>query len=179
MPRVTNPQIADMIGTVSLPRRSGELVFHDLWERRVFALAVALCEQGLYSWDEFRDRLIAEIEAAEQTAASEPTSAPPPGYYEHWLAAFEKLLIAKAFVRLSSCDSSLILGQNNLGVPTATSNSVSSFSPLCPAVPPCPADNRKQERGEVCSKKPLNQSTTLREATLLLKKSGYALRSSD
>jgi nitrile hydratase accessory protein len=95
MPRTANPQIADMIGTASLPRRSGELVFHDPWERRVFALAVALCEQGLYSWDEFRDRLIAEIGAAEQTTTADPTSAPLSGYYEHWLAAFEKLLIAK------------------------------------------------------------------------------------
>jgi nitrile hydratase accessory protein len=95
MPRTTNPQIADMIGTVSLPRRSGELVFHDRWERQVFALAVALCEQGLYSWDEFRDCLIAEIGAAEQMTTLDPTHALLPGYYEHWLAAFEKLLVAK------------------------------------------------------------------------------------
>jgi nitrile hydratase accessory protein len=95
MPRPTNPQIADMIGTASLPRRSGELVFHDPWERRVFALAVALCERGLYSWEEFRDRLIAEISAGEQTTTSDPTHAPLPGYYEYWLIAFEKLLVAK------------------------------------------------------------------------------------
>ena len=51
MPRSTNPYIAEMTGPASLPRSSGELVFHDAWERRVFALAVSLCEQGYYRWD--------------------------------------------------------------------------------------------------------------------------------
>lgn len=92
--RLANPAIAEMPGQASLPRRSGELVFHDQWERRVFALAVALCEQGYYSWDEFRDRLIAEIAAAEQAEQSHPTAHPQP-YYESWLAAFEKLLVEK------------------------------------------------------------------------------------
>ncbi len=94
MPRLTNQQIANMGGAAALPRKSGELVFHDPWERRVFAMAVALCEQGLYTWDEFRDRLIAEIAAAEQ-AARTPPDAPMPTYYQLWLAAFEQLLLAK------------------------------------------------------------------------------------
>lgn len=92
--RLANPAIAEMPGDASLPRRSGELVFHDQWEHRVFALAVALCEQGYYSWDEFRDHLIAEIGAAEQAEKSHPTDHPQP-YYESWLAAFEKLLVEK------------------------------------------------------------------------------------
>lgn len=84
-----------MGGSVSLPRKSGELVFHDPWERRVFAMAVALCEQGLYTWDEFRDRLIAEIAAGEQKTHDAPTHSSEPSYYESWLAAFEKLLAEK------------------------------------------------------------------------------------
>jgi nitrile hydratase len=95
MDRRTNPSIAEMNGVAALPRKSGELVFHDPWERRVFALAVALCEQGLYQWDEFRDRLITEIAAADQAAKTEADPSAQPGYYEHWLAAFEKLLLAK------------------------------------------------------------------------------------
>jgi len=94
MTRLTDPRIAEMNGAVALPRKSGELVFHDPWERQVFALAVALCEQGLYQWDEFRDRLIAEI-AAEPTEGTEDARSSPPSYYEHWLAAFEKLVIEK------------------------------------------------------------------------------------
>ena len=95
MTRLTDSRIAEMSGVTSLPRKSGELIFHDPWERRVFSLAVVLCEQGLYPWDDFRDRLIAEIATAEQTAGTETTHSPQPGYYEHWLAAFEKLLIEK------------------------------------------------------------------------------------
>ena len=95
MSRLVNDHIADMDGVAALPRKSGELVFHDPWERRVFALTVALCERGLYQWDEFRDRLIAEIAAAERTEGTDAAASPLPTYYEHWLAAFEKLLIEK------------------------------------------------------------------------------------
>lgn len=95
MSRLTNPHIAEMIGLASLPRSSGELVFHDPWERRVFALAVSLCEQGYYQWDEFRDYLIAEIAAAEKAAGPHADPASLPSYYESWLAAFEKLLAKK------------------------------------------------------------------------------------
>jgi nitrile hydratase accessory protein len=95
MSRLTNPHIAEMTGPASLPRSSGELVFHDSWERRVFALAVSLCEQGYYQWDEFRDHLIAEIAAAEEAAGPNPAPNTLPSYYESWLAAFEKLLTKK------------------------------------------------------------------------------------
>ena len=91
--RLANPAIAEMPGEASLPRRSGELVFHDQWERRVFALAVALCEQGHYSWDEFRDHLIAEIGAAgtrrknpiQQATPSPITKAGSPPLKSSWL----------------------------------------------------------------------------------------------
>lgn len=95
MTRRADPCIAEMSGVAALPRKSGELVFHDEWEQRVFALAVALCEQGLYRWDEFRDHLIAEIAAADRTAAANASSSAGPGYYESWLAAFEKLMVEK------------------------------------------------------------------------------------
>ena len=87
MDRPTDPGIAEMDGDAALPRANGELVFHDRWQRRLFAMAVSLCEQGLYEWDEFRDCLVAEL------ARSEGSS--PPTYYERWLAAFEKLLLNK------------------------------------------------------------------------------------
>jgi nitrile hydratase accessory protein len=95
MTRRADPRIAEMSGAAALPRKSGELVFHDPWERRVFALTVALCEQGLYHWDEFRDRLIAEIAAVDQAESSDASHSSRPSYYESWLAAFEKLVIDK------------------------------------------------------------------------------------
>ena len=82
--------IAVMDSACALPRRSGELVFHDDWERRAFAMAVALCEQGRYDWDTFREHLIAEIAASEASGGGSAPGAP--GYYEHWLAALEQVL---------------------------------------------------------------------------------------
>src|SRR5215470_14103351 len=98
MARQANPAIAEMPGSTSLPRRSGELVFHEPWERKVFAMAVALCEQGVFHWDEFRDHLIAEIAAGEQAAGLNAPASARPSYYESWLAAFEKLLREKGIV---------------------------------------------------------------------------------
>jgi nitrile hydratase accessory protein len=98
MTRQTHPEIAEMVGPASLPRRSGELVFHDPWERKVFAMAVTLYEQGLFEWEEFRERLMAEIATAEHAAGSHALPSVLPSYYESWLAAFEKLLREKGIV---------------------------------------------------------------------------------
>ena len=82
-----------MGGPEALPRRSGELIFHSEWERRVFALGVALCEQGELAWDDFRQHLVASIAASTETPETPDPSAP--GYYEHWLTALEKALAEK------------------------------------------------------------------------------------
>jgi nitrile hydratase accessory protein len=63
----------------------------------VFGLAVALHERGLYTWAEFRDRLIAEIARAD--CAGDPSS-----YYERWLAAFERLLLDKGLLARADLD---------------------------------------------------------------------------
>jgi nitrile hydratase accessory protein len=57
-------------------------------EDRVFGIAIALCESGFYSWDEFRERLIAKISSAD--ARGETTT-----YYERFLAALEHLMLDK------------------------------------------------------------------------------------
>ena len=86
---------ADINSPAAIPRRNGEPVFNEPWESRIFGAAVALCERGLFEWDEFRERLIAEIAVADaqiEAAAQEPTK-----YYEHFLSALERLLIDKGF----------------------------------------------------------------------------------
>ncbi len=50
-----------MEGVEALPRKNGELVFDALWEGRVFGMAVALNDQGVYPWREFRDALVERI----------------------------------------------------------------------------------------------------------------------
>ena len=83
----------DISGPTAIPRRNGEPVFNEPWESRVFGAAVALCEQGLFEWAEFRERLIAEIAAAD--AARDQSAGPQSSYYERFLAALERLLIDK------------------------------------------------------------------------------------
>jgi nitrile hydratase accessory protein len=78
-------------GAASVPRRNGELVFAAPWEARAFGMAVALSENGALDWEEFRQQLIAEIGAADASGDSS-------GYYERWLAAFERLLSARGIV---------------------------------------------------------------------------------
>jgi nitrile hydratase accessory protein len=80
------------LGGATVPRRNGELVFDEPWQGRVFGMAVALSEQGLLPWEEFRQTLIAEIAAAEARGGEFR-------YYHAWLAAFERVLAARGAVR--------------------------------------------------------------------------------
>ncbi len=80
--------IADMQGAAAMPRKNGELVFDEPWHGRAFGMAIALHQAGLYTWDEFRDELIAGVAVADQQ--DEPFR-----YYDVWLAAFERVLQKK------------------------------------------------------------------------------------
>ena len=91
--REARPAIAEM-DLAALPRKSGELVFHDDWERRAFALAVSLAEQGLFEWQDFQRQLIAAVGEAEHGDQHHPTR----GYYESWLVSLERLLERKELI---------------------------------------------------------------------------------
>jgi nitrile hydratase accessory protein len=86
-----DPEVANMEGAAALPRKNGELVFDELWEGRIFGLAVALHDQGSYPWRTFRDALVARIAAAD--AAGEAST-----YYERFLRAFEDVAVAQGLV---------------------------------------------------------------------------------
>ena len=94
-----DPQIANMEGAEALPRKNGELVFDALWEGRIFGLAIALNDRGMYPWHEFRDQLVAEIGAADANGTRSI-------YYERFLNAFEKLVVAKGFLTPEELDAS-------------------------------------------------------------------------
>lgn len=81
--------VADMGGTAALPRKNGELVFETPWESQAFGMAIALSNQGYYDWEEFRQRLIAEIGDWERSDEDERAVW---NYYRHWLASFEALV---------------------------------------------------------------------------------------
>ena len=89
--------VAIMQGHAALPRRNGELVFEEPWQGRVFGMAVALHERGLYEWEEFRQALIARIASAEAGGG-------PFVYYEIWLETFEALLARRQIVSRPELD---------------------------------------------------------------------------
>ncbi len=88
-------------GPVAPPRRNGELVFETLWESRVFGMTMSLYEQGAFVWDEFRDRLIAEIAAWERVHHPDDASF---RYWSCWLTAFEALVAAKGLCPPAAID---------------------------------------------------------------------------
>ena len=85
-----NRFVANMEGAAAMPRSNGELIFEAPWQGRVFGMAIAMQDKGIYGWEEFRDQLIDEIAA---------DSYPDPSiYYERWLASFESLLVQRGIV---------------------------------------------------------------------------------
>lgn len=83
--------VLDRDGLAAPPRRNGELVFETPWESRLFGLTMSLHRAGLFQWEEFRQRLIQEIQAWESSGRPESEWS----YYGCWQRAFEQLLEAK------------------------------------------------------------------------------------
>ena len=66
------------------------------WEAQAFALVVDLHARGAFTWEEWTRALSREIASAcEHGGAGH--AAPGERYYEHWLAALERLVTAKGF----------------------------------------------------------------------------------
>ena len=82
----------DVEGPAAPPRSNGELVFAEPWETRAFAMAVALCEAGVFTWREFQAALIARIARQDDTSTHWC-------YYKHWLGALEDVLASRGAVR--------------------------------------------------------------------------------
>jgi nitrile hydratase accessory protein len=77
-----------------LPKDAEGPVFAEPWQAQAFALALQLHAEGAFTWSEWAETLSEELKAA------------GPGddgsrYYEHWLAALERLVTAK---RLAAAD---------------------------------------------------------------------------
>lgn len=67
-------------------------MFREPWEAQAFAMAVALHERGTFTWAEWAAALAVEIKTAQ--AEGDPDTGET--YYQHWLAALEKLVAAKS-----------------------------------------------------------------------------------
>ncbi len=81
----------DLAALPTLPRDTGGPVFAEPWQAQAFALAVKLSEEGHFSWKEWAASLADELKAAADRGEPDDGSR----YYEHWLAALERLVTAK------------------------------------------------------------------------------------
>jgi nitrile hydratase accessory protein len=80
-----------MTALTSLPRDAEGPVFEEPWQAQAFALAVKLSEQGHFTWKEWAAALAAELKlAADRGEPDDGTH-----YYNHWLAALERMAAAK------------------------------------------------------------------------------------
>lgn len=77
-----------------LPRDEGGPVFAEPWQAQAFALAVKLSEQGHFTWKEWAATLAEEVAAAAERGDPDDGS----HYYDHWLAALERLVQSKGLV---------------------------------------------------------------------------------
>jgi len=84
----------DLGALPALPRDDEGPVFNAPWEAQAFAMTLSLHAAGAFTWREWADALAAELSAA--AAHGEPDDGSH--YYEHWLAALEKLVTKKGIV---------------------------------------------------------------------------------
>jgi nitrile hydratase accessory protein len=75
----------------SIPCDAEGPVFREPWEAQAFAMALALHERGVFTWNKWAQTLGEEIRRAQQ--AGDPDTGET--YYWHWLAALERLVAAK------------------------------------------------------------------------------------
>ena len=66
-------------------------VFREPWEAQAFALVVALHNAGHFTWPEWVETISAEIGLAQSQGDPDVGDT----YYRHWLAALEKIVLAK------------------------------------------------------------------------------------
>jgi nitrile hydratase accessory protein len=81
-----------------LARDEGGPIFAEPWQAQAFALAVRLSKQGHFTWKEWASALAEELQAAARRGQPDDGSR----YYEHWLAALERLVTAKGLTSASA-----------------------------------------------------------------------------
>lgn len=74
-----------------VPQDDDGPVFKEPWQAQAFAMALALHQNGLFTWGEWAATLGDEIKRAQ--AAGDPDTGET--YYLHWLATLERLVAEK------------------------------------------------------------------------------------
>lgn len=81
-----------------LPRDEGGPVFAEPWQAQAFAIAVQLSADGHFTWTEWTTALGEQLQAA--VTSGEPDDGSR--YFEHWIAALERLVADKKLTDLIS-----------------------------------------------------------------------------
>jgi nitrile hydratase accessory protein len=76
---------------LNIPRDNEGPIFREPWEAHAFAMAVVLCDFGLFTWSEWAATLGNEIKRAQESG--DPDTGEK--YYRHWLATLERLVVEK------------------------------------------------------------------------------------
>lgn len=69
--------------------------FSEPWEAKAFAIIVTMAKEGYFAWDEWVEFFSQEVKVA---TLIEENGGNPQSYYEQWLDAAEKILMAKGLV---------------------------------------------------------------------------------
>jgi nitrile hydratase accessory protein len=88
------PPDTDLGALPALPRDDEGPVFKAPWEAQAFAITLTLHLRGIFTWREWADALAAELAAVATRGEPDDGS----HYYEHWLAALEKLVARKKLI---------------------------------------------------------------------------------
>ena len=88
---VIDPAQRALRANPGLPADGDGPVFRAPWEAQAFAIALALHESGVFTWQEWAAALATEIKRAQ--AAGDPDTGET--YYSHWLNTLEKLVADK------------------------------------------------------------------------------------
>jgi nitrile hydratase accessory protein len=74
-----------------IPTDSEGPVFREPWEAQAFAMALALHERGIFTWNEWAATLADEIKRAQRHGDPDTGET----YYRHWVAALERIVSEK------------------------------------------------------------------------------------
>jgi nitrile hydratase accessory protein len=83
-----------------LPQDEEGPVFEEAWQAEAFALTVRLHEAGCFTWTEWAATLAAVLREVRDRGEPDDGS----HYYDHWLAALERLVTAKQVVSMSDLE---------------------------------------------------------------------------
>jgi nitrile hydratase accessory protein len=88
----------DLDSLPRLPRDESGPVFSEPWQAQAFAMAIRLSAQRYFTWKEWAAALALELgDAAERGEADDGSE-----YYDHWLAALEKLVTSKGLTDIAT-----------------------------------------------------------------------------